>query len=222
MMSIWYDGVQINELNTLFRRGIIKGVTTNLTMVNNSRRSTGRSRVEVLTDIAEFCAVHGLPLSVQVEKSSVGEIVVEAGWLKRAFPNNLLHVKIPVNSERLEAIHKLTAASISVNATCVTSCLQAIVAAEAGASIISFFVGKMSDQNIDPWKCISDFRDYIDRRNLDAKILCGSFRQTEMIKLALTSGSDVVTVPFDLIIKCGNQLQSDEATSIFESSLEGL
>jgi TalC/MipB family fructose-6-phosphate aldolase len=221
-MTIWFDGARTDELTLLRSRGFIRGVTTNLTMVNSLRLSRGKSRIEVLRPISEICAMYDYPLSIQVEAQSVEGIITEALWLRDEFPENFLYIKIPVNSSRLEAINRLKAESIRVNATCVTSYLQAILALEAGAEIISFFVGKMSDQGIDPWLHVSEFRKYIDRQRSVSKILCGSFRQTEMLMRALCSGADIITVPFEIINKAGNQLQSDEATSIFMSSLEGL
>ena len=107
---------------------------------------------------------------------------------------------------------------ININATCITSFLQASIALSSGASILSFFWGKMSDEGLDPSDHVESLKEYIIQNNSNAKILCGSIRQSRVIHEAFLSGTDILTMPFGYFSKISERRKSDEATEIFDEA----
>ena len=221
-MNFYYDGVDANQIDYLGSTGVISGVTTNLTFVNEVRKKLGVDRDAVMHPIVEACKKYHLPLSIQVEANDPDGIVNEGQALSMAYkflPE--IFIKVPVNYKNLVAIQKLEKSGVSVNATCLTSGLQALLAAEAGARIISLFWGKMTDQGINPEDHVRFVKNQIAKSNksVDAKILIGSFRQTETIFRAFNAGADICKVPYPMFEKMANQLQSEEANQIFQQSI---
>ena len=107
---------------------------------------------------------------------------------------------------------------INVNATCITSFLQASIACSSGASILSYFWGKMTDEGIDPCEHVSSLKKFISANNLNSQILCGSIRQSRVIHEAFMSGADILTLPYSYFPKISARKKSDEATEIFNES----
>jgi transaldolase len=219
-MNFYYDGIDPNEIEKLHNKGILSGVTTNLTLINNERKKTGKSRLEIINPIKKLVNLYGLPLSIQLEKNKVNEMILEGLQLSKEYKNvDNLYIKVPVDFDKLEVIRELSINKINVNATCITAWPQAQAAALAGARIVSFFWGKMSDQGIDPYSQVKNFYDW--RRTysgLNVKILVGSIRQTSSIYSAFSAGSDIVTTNYLNWHKYIDQLLSSEANSIFQET----
>ena len=220
-MAFFYDGIDIAELCELSEAGVISGVTTNLTLVNGKRMAEGVSRHSVLAPLMQHCRESGIPISVQVEANEPQKIFEEARVLHEEYSDtNQLLIKVPVNFENLSAISKATKAGIAINATCITSNIQAQLATLSGARIVSFFWGKMSDQGIDPFQHVLNFDAWRRREGLETttKILVGSVRQPASIESAFVAGADIVTTSKDNIRKLANQLMSDEANRLFQET----
>mgnify|MGYP001477017710 CR=1 FL=1 len=129
-----------------------------------------------------------------------------------------LKIKIPLSYENFKIIDKLISKKIKINATCVTSFLQGLAAANAGCTYVSFFWGKMTDEDIDPYKIVSEFKNLLIKNSLDksCKILVGSIRQTKVIREAFVAGADIVTIQNDSFKKILNQQKSTEANTLFQ------
>jgi fructose-6-phosphate aldolase 2 len=218
----YYDGIDHLEISDLINKGIIEGVTTNLTIVNERKKFLNKSRNEILENFIDKIGKFDVPLSIQVESNTCNEIIAEANILNNLFANRIdLLIKIPINFENLAAIKSCTDSGIKINATCITSFLQAKMATLSGAKIVSFFWGKMYDQGINPAEHVSRYVGWAQNAGLAVPplVLVGSVRQIGSIEAAFIAGADVVTTSYDNLKKIGNQLASDQANQAFQNSL---
>ena len=218
----FYDGLNPDDVETLALKGIISGLTTNLTLVSAARKLHNKSSESVRTDFVESIKRFKLRLSLQVESNRVDKMILEGKQLQESYGDKVdLYVKIPVNFNNLNVINSLTNSGIKVNATCVTSFLQGKMSALSGAKVISFFWGKMYDQGIDPFRQVNQFKNWVEENSLGQRltILVGSVRQIGSIEAAFLAGTDVVTTSKENLEKIANQLASDQANQAFQNSL---
>jgi transaldolase len=201
---------------------VISGVTTNLSFCKKQMNKTGESYLDLLSKIKKIILNYNhkrLSFSAQVTQIKSEAIVDEAVELYKNLSDNVdLKIKVPLCYENFKAIDKLIQKKIKVNATCVTSFLQGLAAANVGCSYISFFWGKMTDEDIDPKRIISDLKNILIKNALEktCKILVGSIRQTKVIREAFVSGADIVTIQNDLFTKILDQQKSTEANLLFQ------
>jgi transaldolase len=217
-MFLSYDGLNLDEIKTLHNSGLINGVTTNLTLVNSAKLESGKSRKEIVLPLLRYCEDNNLKFSVQVESISPSDIELEAKLLlDLSAKPELFHVKIPANFDNLQIIHRLAKSGVKVNATCVTSNMQARIVTSSGASIVSFFWGKMYDQGLDPFVHVSNYRYWASATLGDKRptLLVGSVRQIGSIEAAYLAGADVVTTSFLNIRNLSNQFASNAAADSF-------
>lgn len=218
----YYDGLNPDDVSSLVSKGIISGLTTNLTLVSAARKSVMKSSTQILSDYVESVKQFDLPLSIQLESDRVNEMVVEARNLQELFGRKVdLYLKVPVSFSNLEAVNFLAKNGIKVNATCVTSFMQGKLSTISGAKIVSFFWGKMYDQGLDPSRHVSSFKNWIKTSHYPEPptLLVGSVRQIGSIEAAFLSGADVVTTSKENLEKLANQLASDQANQLFKNSL---
>jgi transaldolase len=221
-MKIYFDGASPGEINEIIKLGIISGVTTNLSFCKKQMKSANKNYLDLLKEIRQIILSYNkkkLSYSVQVSSTKVEDIITEALKLQEDLSNNIdFKIKIPISYENFKAIDKLIDKNIKVNATCVTSFLQGVAAANAGCSYVSFFWGKMTDEDIDPKKIISEFKNILIKNSLDktCKILVGSIRQTKVIREAFVAGADIVTIQNESFSKILNQIKSSEANLLFQ------
>jgi TalC/MipB family fructose-6-phosphate aldolase len=221
-MKIYFDGASPGEINEIIKLGIISGVTTNLSFCKKQMKSANKNYLDLLKEIRQIILSYNkkkLSYSVQVSSTKVEDIIAEALKLQEDLSNNIdFKIKIPISYENFKAIDKLIDKNIKVNATCVTSFLQGVAAANAGCSYVSFFWGKMTDEDIDPKKIISEFKNILIKNSLDktCKILVGSIRQTKVIRDAFVAGADIVTIQNESFSKILNQIKSSEANLLFQ------
>jgi len=221
-MKIYFDGASTKELDEVLRLGIISGVTTNLSFCKKQMDITGQDYMSLLQEIKKKVLDYNkkkLSYSVQVSSFKPEDIVTEAKVLNEKLSGKIdLKIKVPVSYENFKVIDQLVNKKININATCVTSFLQGLAAANAGCSYISFFWGKMTDEDIDPKKIISEFKNLLIKNSLDktCQILVGSIRQTKVIREAFAAGADIVTIQNDSFVKMLNQQKSLEANLLFQ------
>jgi transaldolase len=219
-MSIFYDGIDSLEIESLQSKGILRGITTNLTLVNNQKKVYNKSRIEILEPIVKQAVEYDIPISIQLENNLVPEMIQEAIDLKDSYKHvKKLYLKVPVDFDKLAVISKLSREKILVNATCITAWPQAQIAVEAGATIVSFFWGKMSDQGINPYDHVQKFTKWKNDNDLDHVVtLVGSIRQVSTMYSAYEAGANVVTTSLANIKKFVDQLTSIEANSLFQQT----
>ncbi|HUO22016.1 MAG TPA: fructose-6-phosphate aldolase [Caulobacteraceae bacterium] len=185
-MNIFLDTTDTAELKALAEGGLVDGVTTNPTLIAKS----GRSMVEV---IAEICAIVEGPVSAEVAAMDTDTMIAEGRRLAAIAPNVV--VKVPLTSEGLLAVQTFSAEGIDTNVTLCFSAVQAMLAAKAGATYISPFIGRLDDQGADGVALIHDIRTIYDNYGFDTEILAASIRTPEHVKAVAIAGADCATIP---------------------------
>jgi transaldolase len=177
------DTAQIAELHAL---GMVDGVTTNPSLILKS----GRDIVEVTREIAGM--VEG-PVSAEVVALEADAMIAEGHKLAEIAPN--IAVKVPLTWDGLKACKALSEAGHMVNVTLCFSANQALLAAKAGATFISPFIGRLDDMNIDGMELIADIRQIYDNYGFETQILAASIRTVNHAHQSAMIGADVMTAP---------------------------
>lgn len=177
------DTKEISELNAL---GLLDGVTTNPSLILKS----GRDIVEVTKEI---CGIVEGPVSAEVAATEYEEMMREADVLSKIADN--ICIKVPLTFDGLKACKAITGDGRMVNVTLCFSANQALLAAKAGATFISPFVGRIDDTGEDGMELIAEIRTIYDNYDFDTEILTASVRTVNHVKQAALIGSDVATVP---------------------------
>lgn len=185
-MQFFIDTAEIAVLRELHPTGMIDGVTTNPTLIAKS----GRKMAEV---IAEICALVPGSVSAEVVASDAEGMVKEGEYLAAIAPN--VTVKAPLTWEGLKAVRILTDKGVTTNVTLCFSAAQAILAAKAGATYVSPFVGRLDDHGADGVDLLSDIRAIYDQFGYDTKILAASVRNAAHVRAAAIAGADCATIP---------------------------
>lgn len=189
-MKIFIDSADTNEIREAARMGAIDGVTTNPSLV----AKTGRKYVEVVKEICEL--VDG-PISAEVLGTSYDDIVREGReWAK--MHKNVV-VKVPLIVEGLKAVRTLTEEGIKTNVTLCFSPMQAMLAAKAGATYISPFVGRLDDASEDGMALIEQIVTIYRNYNYKTEVLVASVRHPIHVVQSAMLGADVCTIPFKVI-----------------------
>ena len=185
-MKFFVDTADVDEIRDLAATGMVDGVTTNPSLV----AKTGRDFFEVLEEI---CAITDGPVSAEVTATSADSMITEGRKLRELAKN--ITIKVPLTWDGLKACKTLTDEGTMVNVTLCFSANQALLAAKAGATFISPFVGRLDDIHIDGMDLIEDIRIIYDQYDFDTEILVASIRSANHVKEAAKMGADVSTVP---------------------------
>ena len=185
-MKFFLDTAEIKEIRDLMPTGLVDGVTTNPSLVMKS----GRNFREV---VAEICEIVPGPVSAEVTALEAAKMIEEGKSLAKIAGNVV--VKLPLTLDGLIACKALTGEGIKPHGTLCFSANQALLAAKAGATFISPFIGRLDDINIDGMELIRDMRVIYDNYDFRTEILAASIRSPNHVKDAAIAGADVATVP---------------------------
>lgn len=185
-MKFFVDTADVAEIKDLADTGLLDGVTTNPSLVAKS----GKDFKEV---IAEICKIVPGPVSAEVTALDTAGMIREGNLLRKIAPN--VTVKVPLTIDGLKACKALTGEGAMVNVTLCFSPNQALLAAKAGATFISPFVGRLDDIHLDGMELIEEIRQIYDNYAFDTEILVASVRSANHVKEAALIGADVVTAP---------------------------
>ena len=185
-MRFFIDSADISAIETYKESGLVDGVTTNPSLVLKA----GRQYDEVLKDI---CACIDGPVSAEVVALQADDMIKEGKKLAKIHPN--IVVKIPLTADGLMACRALDGQGIKTNVTLCFSAVQALLAARAGATYISPFIGRLDDSGIEGVELLHDIRTIYDNYDLKTEILAASIRTSNHVKDAALAGADVATVP---------------------------
>ena len=197
------DTDAIRELNAL---GMVDGVTTNPSLIHKS----GRDIKEVVAEIAEM--VDG-PVSAETVATDFETMVQEGHEVAKLGEN--IAIKVPLTWNGLKACKRLSGEGHMVNVTLCFSASQALLAAKAGATFISPFIGRLDDMNLDGMDLISDIRDIYDNYGFETQILAASIRSVNHMIEAARIGADVATAPPGVIKKMAEHPLTDKGLSAF-------
>jgi transaldolase len=196
-MKIFVDTADLNEIRELASWGIIDGVTTNPTLV----AKTGRSFNEIIEEI--FKIVDG-PISLEVISEKADEMVKEAKALVKKVPEKYrknVAIKIPMNQEGLKAVKILSKEKIKTNVTLVFSANQALLAAKAGATFVSPFIGRLDDIGQEGMQVIEEIMEIFCNYDIETEVIVASIRHPIHVIQAARIGADIATVPPEVIRK---------------------
>lgn len=186
-MKFFVDTADLAEIKDLAATGLLDGVTTNPSLIAKA----GRDFKEI---IAEICAVVPGPVSAEVAATDVAGMLKEGRVLAKIAAN--VTVKVPLTWDGLKACKALTSEGTMVNVTLCFSANQALLAAKAGATFVSPFIGRLDDHGADGMELIREIRTIYDNYpDLSTQILAASIRTNDHVKQAALIGADVATVP---------------------------
>lgn len=185
-MKFFVDTADVPAIAELHALGMVDGVTTNPSLILKS----GRDIIEVTREI---CALVPGPVSAEVVALEADAMIAEGRKLAAIAPN--ITVKLPLTWDGLKACKALTGDGFMVNVTLCFSANQALLAAKAGATFISPFIGRLDDINIDGMDLIRDIRQIYDNYGFRTQILAASIRTANHMKDAALAGADVATAP---------------------------
>jgi len=211
-MKFFVDTAEADEIRDLASTGLVDGVTTNPSLVAKS----GRDFTEV---VKEICALVEGPVSAEVTAMEAGGMVEEGRKLARIAKN--VAVKVPLTWEGLKACKALSSEGTQVNVTLCFSANQALLAAKAGAAFISPFIGRLDDIGEDGMQLVRDIRAIYDNYDaLETQILSASIRSDEHVKQAALAGSDVATVPPQVLRDLAKHPLTDKGLAAFMADWE--
>jgi len=185
-MQLFLDTTDVAVLKDLAATGLVDGVTTNPTLIARS----GRPMMDV---IAEICELVEGPVSAEVAAMDVAGMLAEGAKLA-AIATNVV-VKVPLTREGLIATAEFAVQGIQTNVTLCFSAAQALLAAKAGATYISPFLGRLDDYGADGMELIGQIRAIYDNYDYDTEILAASIRTPAHVTAAALAGSDCATIP---------------------------
>ena len=185
-MKFFVDTADVAEISEIAATGLLDGVTTNPSLVAKS----GRDFREV---IKEICALVEGPVSAEVTALETDAMIAEGKSLAGIAAN--VAVKVPLTWDGLKACRALTQSGLKVNVTLCFNANQALLAAKAGASFISPFIGRLDDAGQEGMELIEEIRRIYDNYDFGTEILAASIRTVNHVKYAALAGADIATVP---------------------------
>jgi transaldolase len=189
-MKLFLDTAEIEEIRTVARWGVLDGVTTNPTLFSKIK---GKTYDEVLQEI---CKITTGPVSAEVVAEDVDGMLTEGRHFAKLADN--IYVKVPMSEPGLEAISRFRAEGIRTNCTLIFSANQGLLAAKAGASLLSPFIGRLDDINEEGMTIIRELVEIIRFFEIDSEVLTASVRHPRHVTDAALAGSHIATLPFKI------------------------
>ena len=189
-MRIFIDTANIDEIRSAAELGVISGVTTNPSLIAREGRDF-ESVIKEITDIVDG------PISAEVTGESTDEMVEEGKRLSRIHENVV--IKVPITEEGLKATAILSKLGIKTNVTLIFSPAQALLAARAGATYVSPFIGRLDDISEDGCDTVSKISEIFAMHGIKTEIIAASIRGTQDVTDAALAGADIATVPYKVI-----------------------
>jgi transaldolase len=212
-MKIFLDTANLDSIRHYSEMGMVDGITTNPTLLSKE----GGDPEEIIREIINI--VQG-PVSLEVISTEINQIMEEAYILQR-YGSNVV-IKVPMIPDGLKAVKKLKEEGIETNVTLVFSANQALLAAKAGASYVSPFIGRLDDIGAEGMSLIRDINQIFKNYQYNTKILVASIRHPIHVIESAKVGADVVTLPPDILGKMFLHPLTDKGLKIFISDWENL
>ena len=206
-MKFFLDTANTDDIRKYAELGLVDGVTTNPTIVARE----GRNFESVIKEITTI--VDG-PVSAEVTANEADKMIEQARALAK-WADNIV-VKIPMTEAGLKAVSVLSKEGIKTNVTLVFSVAQGLMAAKAGATFISPFVGRLDDIGSDGVKLIKDLRTVLDNYGLNSDIIAASIRGVQHVEAVALAGSDIATIPAGVFGKMFKHPLTDNGLASFE------
>lgn len=191
-MKLFIDTANIDEIKEINHWGVICGVTTNPSLIAKE----GRDFKEVVREIANI--VDG-PISAEVIALDAENMIKEARELVKIHPNII--IKIPMTKEGLKAVKILNSEDVKTNVTLIFSANQALLAARAGATYVSPFVGRLDDIGNDGMDIVVDIVRIFELHHIETEIIAASIRNTSHVLQAAKAGAHISTIPYKVFVQ---------------------
>jgi transaldolase len=211
-MKLFLDTADIEEIRTVARWGVLDGVTTNPTLF---AKTSGKTYDEVLKEI---CGITSGPVSAEVVAEDVDGMLKEGRHFARIADN--IVVKVPMSETGLEAISRFAAEGISTNCTLIFTANQGLLAAKAGASLLSPFVGRLDDINEEGMIVIRELSDIIRFHEIESEVLSASIRHPRHVTDSALAGAHVATLPFKVFQQMVHHPLTDKGIVQFRKDWE--
>ena len=212
-MKIFIDTANVEEIKAAARMGILSGVTTNPSLIAKE----GRVFEEVIAEIVKI--VDG-PISAEVVSPDAENMVKEAIELAKIHPN--IVIKIPICEEGLVATAELKKLGIKTNVTLIFSSTQALMAARAGASFVSPFIGRLDDIADDGAKLVEEIADIFNIHGIETEIIAASIRGPQDVVKSALAGADIATIPYKVLKQMLQHPLTDKGIEKFNADWAGL
>lgn len=191
-MKIFIDTANVEEIRKASKLGILDGVTTNPSLVAKE----GRTVKDV---VEEICSIVDGPISAEVMGLKAEEMVSEGRELSKLHKN--IVIKIPMCAEGLEAVSILSNEGIRTNVTLIFSAQQALLAAKAGASFVSPFIGRLDDIGNGGIQVVADIAEIFNYYGIETEIIAASIRNPMHVLECAKAGADIATIPYKVIMQ---------------------
>jgi transaldolase len=211
-MKIFLDTADIDEIRIAARWGVLDGVTTNPTLYSK----VGGASYEAI--LQEICKITPGPVSAEVVAEDVEGMLEEGRHFAKLAPN--IVVKVPMSEEGLEAMSRFADEGIKTNCTLIFTSNQGLLAAKAGASIISPFVGRLDDINQDGMIVIRELTEMFAIHEIEAEVLAASIRHPVHVTQAALAGAQIATLPFKVLQQMVHHPLTDKGIVQFRSDWE--
>ena len=212
-MKLFIDSANIDEIKDINSWGVICGVTTNPSLIAKE----GRVFEEVVEQISNL--VNG-PISAEVISLNSETMVEEGVALAKIHPNVI--IKVPMTKEGLKAVKILKEKEIKTNVTLIFSPTQALLAARAGASYVSPFLGRLDDIGTDGIYLVKDIVEIFQMHNINCEIIAASIRHPIHVTNSAKAGADIATIPYKVFMQMLNHPLTDSGIEQFLKDWEGV
>ena len=207
-MKLFLDTANQAEVEEAVKMGVISGVTTNPSLV-------AKEGGDYLERVTYFCDLVGGPISVEVLSTDAEGMLQEARELAKLHEN--IVIKLPITAESLGVMKQLKTEGIKTNATLCFSANQAILAARAGATFVSPFVGRLNDIGQDGMVLIEEIKTVYSNFGYETEIIVASIRSPRQVTEAALIGADIATIPFKVLKQMVSHPQTDLGIAKFEA-----
>ena len=210
-MKFFVDTAEVSEIIELNDLGMVDGVTTNPSLIKKSGR-------DILEVTKEICGIVSGPVSAEVTATDADKMIAEGRKLAELASN--IAVKLPLTWDGLKACRVLSQEGKMVNVTLCFAANQALLAAKAGATFISPFIGRLDDINLDGMELIEDIRTIYDNYGFETQILAASIRTANHVLDSARTGADVITAPPAVIKNLANHPLTDKGLATFLADIK--
>lgn len=219
-MKLFVDSANLNEIDEALQRGFARGITTNPSILSKEeRRDFTHHMRDIIALLRRYDAV--IPLSVELFTNDPVEMVRQANDFLDSFGDyEELYIKVPIGWEELRVIHEIVRVGGRVNCTCCMSFNQAMMGANAGASFVSLFWGRIRDIGYDASAVVRQVHATFKESGTTSQIIVGSIRQMIDVNEAIQAGADIVTVPPKFFPLMCSHPKTDEAVGQFLQEFE--
>lgn len=210
-MKFFIDTANLDEIKDALSLGMVDGVTTNPSLI-------AKEKCKFEDRIREICELVSGPVSAEIISLKADEMVQEAKKLAEIASNVV--IKVPMTTEGLKAVKKLTALGIKTNVTLIFSPLQALLAAKAGATFVSPFVGRLDDISHVGMELVSDIMTIYQNYAMETEVIVASVRHPIHVLEAARIGADIATIPYKVIAQLAKHPLTDSGLANFLADWE--